>query len=104
MNKKIIKYFQIVSWILAVVMFLFLIFLILCVLAIQDKSDPNTLNEKIENEETHDAGKQEVVRVEESFQTLRKLPTSGKISYQWQKSDSLYAHASTKELTQLLPN
>lgn len=61
-------------------------------------------NGKAKNEETHDAGKQEEVRVEESFLTSRSLPTSGKISYQWQKSDSLYAHASTKEIIELARN
>ena len=61
-------------------------------------------NGKAKNEETHDAGKQEEVRVEESFLTSRSLPTSGKISYQWQKSDSLYAHASTKEIVELARN
>ena len=104
MNKKIIKYFQIVSWILAGIMFLFLVFFILCVLAAQYKRVPKTSNEKAENEATYATGKQEVVRIEESFQTSRKLPTSCKISYQWQKSDSLYAHASTKELITLATN
>lgn len=78
MNKKIIKYFQIVSWILAGIMFLFLILFILCVLALQDKRVPNTLNEKAKNEATYATGKQEVLRAEESFQTSRKLPNSGK--------------------------
>ena len=36
--------------------------------------------------------------------TSRKLPTKGKISYQWKKSDSLIAHASTKELIALAKN
>lgn len=103
MNKKIIKYYQVASWILAVLMFLFLILFIFCVLALQYKRTPNTSNGKAENEETHVTGKQEVVRVEESFQTSRRLP-SDKISYQWKKSDSLCAHASTKELIELAKN
>lgn len=103
MNKKIIKYFQIVSWILAGIMFLFLVFFILCVLALQDKREPNTLNEKTKNEATHDAVEIEK-KATEFFHTSRKIGVRGKISYQWQKSDSLYAHASTKELIALATN
>lgn len=104
MNKKIIKYFQIVSWILAGIMFLLLTFYILRVLPLQDKRVSNTSNEKAKNETTHDADKQEVVRIEESFHTSRKIGVGGKISYQWKKSDSLCAHASTKELIALATN
>ena len=53
-------------------------------------------NGKTKNEATHDAVKtDQIIKIEESFMTSRKLPTKGKISYQWKKSDSLIAHAST---------
>ncbi len=37
----------------------------------------------------------------ESFHTSRNIGISGEISYQWKKSDSLCAHASTEELIRL---
>ena len=55
-------------------------------------------NRKTKNEATHDAGEQKAIKAEESFDTSRKIGVGGKISYQWKKSDSLCAHASTKEL------
>ena len=62
-------------------------------------------NGKTKNEATHDAVKtDQIIKIEESFMTSRKLPTKGKISYQWKKSDSLCAHASTKELITLAKN
>ena len=61
-------------------------------------------NGKTKNEATHDAGKQKAIKAEESFDTSRKIGVGGKISYQWKKSDSLCAHASTKELITLAKN
>ena len=62
-------------------------------------------NGKTKNETTHNAVKtDQIIKIEESFMTSRKLPTKGKISYQWKKSDSLIAHASTKELIALAKN
>ena len=62
-------------------------------------------NGKTKNEATHNAVKtDQIIKIEESFMTSRKLPTKGKISYQWKKSDSLCAHASTKELITLAKN
>ena len=61
-------------------------------------------NGKTKNETTPTTDKEEVVRIEESFHTSRKIGVGGKISYQWKKSDSLCAHASTKELIALATN
>jgi hypothetical protein len=61
-------------------------------------------NGKTKNEATHDAGEQKAIKAEESFDTSRKIGVGGKISYQWKKSDSLCAHASTKELIALAKN
>ena len=61
-------------------------------------------NGKTKNETTPTTDKEEVVRIEESFHTSRKIGVGGKISYQWKKSDSLCAHASTKELIALAKN
>ncbi len=61
-------------------------------------------NRKTKNEATHDAGEQKAIKAEESFDTSRKIGVGGKISYQWKKSDSLCAHASTKELIALAKN
>ena len=65
-------------------------------------------NGKAKNEATHDAVsiKKKPLRKEiESFHTIREIGVSGKkISYQWQKSDSLYAHASTKQIIELAKN
>lgn len=62
-------------------------------------------NGKAKNETTHNAVKtDQIIKIEESFMTSRKLPTKGKISYQWKKSDSLIANASTKELIALAKN
>ena len=52
----------------------------------------------------HDAGEQKAIKAEESFDTSRKIGVGRKISYQWKKSDSLCAHASTKELITLAKN
>ena len=40
-------------------------------------------------------------RVVESFDTSRRIGAGGEISFQWKKSDSLCAHVSTEELTEL---
>lgn len=61
-------------------------------------------NGKTKNEAIHDAGEQKAIKAEESFDTSRKIGVGGKISYQWKKSDSLCAHASTKELIALAKN
>lgn len=61
-------------------------------------------NGKTKNETTHAVGKRKAIRAEESFMTSRRLPSSGKVSYQWKESDSLIAHASTKELIALAKN
>ena len=61
-------------------------------------------NGKTKNEAIHDAGEQKAIKAEESFDTSRKIGVGRKISYQWKKSDSLCAHASTKELITLAKN
>ena len=62
-------------------------------------------NGKAKNETTHNAVKtDQIIKIEESFHTSRKIGVGGKISYQWKKSDSLCAHASTKELIALATN
>ena len=62
-------------------------------------------NGKAKNETTHNAVKtDQIIKIEESFHTSRKIGVGGKISYQWKKSDSLCAHASTKELIALAKN
>lgn len=64
-------------------------------------------NGKAKNEETHDAVSIKVkpkMKAIESFHTSRKIGVGGEISYQWEKSDSLFAHASTKEIIDLAKN
>ena len=64
-------------------------------------------NGKTKNEATHDAVSIKVkpkMKAIESFHTSRKIGVGGEISYQWEKSDSLFAHASTKEIIDLAKN
>ena len=59
---------------------------------------------KKKSDEANDlvVNKKPQIKVTKTFHTIKN--SHGEISYQWKKSDSLYAHASTKELIELAAN
>lgn len=85
MKRMIIKY-----WYVPIVV---VVVLMLSLIVLNTSSDQRNQSSKSEA--------MQAVREERSFHRIRTIGTSGKVSPQWIKSDSLYAHASIDELIEL---
>jgi len=85
MKRMIRKYWYIPIVVVVVVM--------LSLIALNTSSNQRNQSSKSEAKQA--------VRVERSFHRIRTIGASGKVSPQWIKSDSLYAHASIDELIKL---